>query len=454
MPSHADVLKATSTLGPMLTKIENATTLSALILAALCLARSLAAMIVENELAKRANLPALWSQCPNCGARIQSKGFRPRKVLTLLGTINWKRRVGRCPTKGCRHKQVVPLDEALNLAPHQQAINELKLVTSALAVFVPFEVASTLLWMLTGVNVSAGAIWQWVQEAGQRAMQNLEHQLEKLADEKAVDEEFLDPTVAELPLLMGADGVMAPFRPESGTPEGKTVWREVKVAIFARLGKRTTRQGDETPRLMQRRLVAVLGSTAMLSRRMLLEALRQGLRTAKEVVWLSDGGRGFWTIYTERFAQYALGILDFYHAAENLWKAAVACLDGRTKDAKDWFVGARHGLRHGDPDDVLYDIKRALTTKGLPEPARRVLGNLHEYLKRHREHIDYAKFKELGLPIGSGLVESACKWLIQQRFKGVGMRWSENGFNHLLHLRLAWVNSSFETLFLPVSPNV
>jgi hypothetical protein len=205
---------------------------------------------------------------------------------------------------------------------------------------------------------------------------------------------------------------------------------------------------------MQRRLVAVLGSTAMLSRRMLLEALRQGLRTAKEVVWLSDGGRGFWTIYTERFAQYALGILDFYHAAENLWKAAVACLDGRTKDAKDWFVGARHGLRHGDPDDVLYDIKRALTTKGLPEPARRVLGNLHEYLKRHREHIDYAKFKELGLPIGSGLVESACKWLIQQRFKGVGMRWSENGFNHLLHLRLAWVNSSFETLFLPVSPNV
>ena len=45
------------------------------------------------------------------------------------------------------------------------------------------------------------------------------------------------------------------------------------------------------------------------------------------------------------------------------------------------------------------------------------------------------------------MVESACKWLIQQRFKGVGMRWSEDGFNHLLHLRLAWVNGSFETLF-------
>src|SRR2546425_798359 len=75
-------------------------------------------------------------------------------------------------------------------------------------------------------------------------------------------------------------------------------------------------------------------------------------------------------------------------------------------------------------------------------------------LERHRDHIDDATYKELGLPMGSGMVESACKWLIQQRFKGVGMRWSEEGFNHLLHLRLAWVNGSFEALFqLGASPN-
>ena len=46
------------------------------------------------------------------------------------------------------------------------------------------------------------------------------------------------------------------------------------------------------------------------------------------------------------------------------------------------------------------------------------------------------------------------KILIQQRFKGVGMRWSETGFNHLLHLRLAWVNGRFDELFaLEDSPN-
>jgi len=52
------------------------------------------------------------------------------------------------------------------------------------------------------------------------------------------------------------------------------------------------------------------------------------------------------------------------------------------------------------------------------------------------------------------MVESACQWLIQQRFKGVGMRGSETGFNHLLPRRLAWVNGRFEALFhLALSPN-
>ncbi len=74
------------------------------------------------------------------------------------------------------------------------------------------------------------------------------------------------------------------------------------------------------------------------------------------------------------------------------------------------------------------------------------------YLETHKEHMDYGKFKALGLPIGSGIVESMCKWLIQQRFKGVGMRWSEKGFGALLHLRLAWVNEEFDDLF-SASPN-
>ena len=106
------------------------------------------------------------------------------------------------------------------------------------------------------------------------------------------------------------------------------------------------------------------------------------------------------------------------------------------------------------PDGVLTDLTEALDVEGLPATVQDTIRAVHAYLERHREHIDYAKYQELGLPLGSGMVESACKWLIQQRFKGVGMRWSEDGFNHLLHLRLAWVNGRFESLFdLTLSPN-
>jgi hypothetical protein len=71
--------------------------------------------------------------------------------------------------------------------------------------------------------------------------------------------------------------------------------------------------------------------------------------------------------------------------------------------------------------------------------------------------------RRVGGRIGQGLsfdgvddymVESACQWLIQERFKGVGMRWSEVGFDYVLHLRLAWVNGSFDALFqLRICPN-
>jgi hypothetical protein len=51
-------------------------------------------------------------------------------------------------------------------------------------------------------------------------------------------------------------------------------------------------------------------------------------------------------------------------------------------------------------------------------------------------------------------MERACKRLIHQWFKGIGMRWSEDGCNHLMHIGLAWVNGRFKALFgLALSPN-
>lgn len=445
-------LTANSERQALLDQIANAPTLSQIIVAAWQLAHMLAVELVEETLANRAQAKTEWGTCEKCGAQIHSKGFVARQIQSVIGVIHWKRRVGRCPNR-CEIGQVAPLDKALGVAPNQKSDSGLQHLACLAAIFVPFEIATLFLRQFSGVTVSEQTIWEWVQTVGQQMMSELEAELAALKEGTEPEMEALSAQEAVETLLIGADGVMAPFRPQAKTAGGKTKWREVKVAILTRVRQGCTRAGKVVTRLHRHRVAAVLGDVDQLSERMWLEALKQGIRQAPLVVWLSDGGRGFWRLFDERFRDHAIGVLDFYHAAQNIWAGVKAWLDGRTQHAKSWFTDARHRLRHGQANAVLDDIHAALLLPGLPISAQEALTKLYNYLDKHRDHIQYDDLKALGLPIGSGMVESTCKWLIQQRFKGVGMRWSEDGFNHLLHLRLAWVNGRFDAFFAPRQPS-
>ena len=325
-----------STVQQLFAHLQTAVSLEAIVAIGWQLALRLAVLLIEETLDKRAQQKTQWPNCPKCGQKLQSKGFSKRQITTVVGVVRFSRRVGRCPSR-CRMGQMVPFDQALQLTSHQRSGLTLKRLACLLAVFVPYQTAAVLLKTLMGISLSPDTIWHWVSKASQRAIETQNDQLDSLAAGKLVVRESIDPATEALPLLIGADGVMVPFRRSKGTPKGTTIWREVKVGIVARL-------------------------------RM--------------------------------------------------------------------------------------DIESALSDPQLPDEAKKVLGNVMDYLDTHHQHIQYHQFKAQGLPIGSGMVESACKWLIIQRFKGVGMRWSEAGFNSLLHLRLAWVNNRFDELFsAPASPN-
>lgn len=437
-------------------KLRNSTTLASLVLTAWQIGLWFAKTLVEQQLNQRAQRPQNWENCSQCGARLQSKGFVSRRMLTLVGWVAWKRRVGRCP-RHCLGSDAMPFDEVLEIRRYQQTSVELMRLGCLLAVFLPFELAAQVLVQLCGVQVSDDTLWQWVQSFGQQAIQRIDTELVQQANAVAPKIEPLEPELAPLPLVIAADGVSVPFRPNPGMATGKIRFREVKIALLARLKQHQTRTGKTATRLHHRRLVAVLGDIDALQPRLQLEAFRQGITTAPQVVWISDGARGFWRLFEQSFAHLAVGILDFYHATQHLWQAADVygkTIPGRTP--QQWFEQLRHRLRHVSVDGIIRELSRLLKYRSTPESAKPTLRQVRQYLVTHRAHVKYRKFKRLGYPIGSGMVESACKWLITQRFKGTGMRWSENGFDHLLHLRVAWVNGRFDSLFgdLPLTPTL
>ena len=430
-----------------LNKLQEAQTLVMMIMAVWGLIRRIAVRLLEEELSYRAHQPQCWPRCAKCGHFLRSKGFKKRQLRTLFGTIRWKRRVGYCP-QGCRGSCRALLDERLGLRAYQRSSDELRRLGCALVVFVPFETAVRLLRQLTGILLSADTLWKWTQEVGGQMMARVNEELQQLEQGAFPEQEAIEAGLEQSPLIIGADGVMVPFRPQPNIPKGKTQWREVKVGILARLKHGLTKTGHKTSCLAQRRLVAVLGCIDQFKPYLKLEALRQGVPQCRQVVWLSDGGRGFWRLFRQLLQPLGvIGILDFYHGAQNISKTAKHWLDGRTHQCRRWFERLRHQLRHGEEQKVISELSRLVDSKQLPEAAQKTMENLQAYLTTHQEHIQYEQFKQMGFPIGSGLVESACKWLVQQRFKGVGMRWSEAGFNCLLHMRLAWVNRRFDSFF-------
>jgi hypothetical protein len=142
--------------------LQTTVTLSALVLTAWQMGLWLARVIVEQQLSERAQALSEWSCCPACGTKLVSKGFVKRRILTLVGFVEWKRRIGRCP-RHCPKSQQVPLDTILGIRAYQQTSTELVRLGCLLAVFLPFELAAWMLRQLCGIRVSEDTIWNWVQ---------------------------------------------------------------------------------------------------------------------------------------------------------------------------------------------------------------------------------------------------------------------------------------------------
>ena len=97
------------------------------------------------------------------------------------------------------------------------------------------------------------------------------------------------------------------------------------------------------------------------------------------------------------------------------------------------FKKYRHLLRH-EPDGVNRVI-RALLYLRSKSPGNERIAQVLGYFRGNRHRMGYADAKAQGLPIGSGVVEAACKTLVTERLKRSGMRWGPGGGQAILTLR-------------------
>jgi hypothetical protein len=351
------------------------------------------------------------------GERLRYRGMSESEWLTPLGRITLPRRVYRADGRG--KANTVPLDDACGMRGRFMTPDVEEMATLAMAMLTAPEVEQILAKALPE-GPSATAIQNAAHKRG------VEIAMHREAIEAAIQEQAPLSPNGDM-LVVSFDGVMAPMR------EGTDVaWREASVATVSIYG-----QGDEGPEKRDTRFLARMPESGM---RTLLAQLADQVTRAKrarsfrEFAIICDGKDTIWSAAsTQPVLHDAVWILDYYHASENLKKAAVAIFgEGDKADRLHTKLRDKWLLDEHAVQNTIRTLRRCRMSKN---KARRVVDNAIRYFRNHRHRMRYTEFIAKGLPIGSGPVEAAAKNIVQARLKRSGMRWSRDGGQHVLDLR-------------------
>ena len=162
---------------------------------------------------------------------------------------------------------------------------------------------------------------------------------------------------------------------------------------------------------------------------------------APRTLFLADGARHNWELQQTHFPG-AIPILDYYHAAEHV--ADYCDLLPATLRA-DYLRRCSTLLWHGEVLQMIHEMKQALPKVTDTDQAWKQIN----YFSNNQERMEYPRYRAAGWPIGSGLIEGQCKFVIGRRFKGNGMRWRPHDNRCVLRTRLALLNGDLKSYFSP-----
>lgn len=159
---------------------------------------------------------------------------------------------------------------------------------------------------------------------------------------------------------------------------------------------------------------------------------------------MADGARDNWQFLSDpKMLPEGEEVVDFYHASEHLHVAFSAAYGENNPKAKAQWEKWRHILRY--EEDGVERVIRALAYLKKEHPRNKKIARELRYFRRNRKRMNYAVLAAQNLPIGTGVVEAACKTLATARLKRSGMRWREAGGQAILTFRALVQSDRFES---------
>jgi hypothetical protein len=128
-------------------------------------------------------------------------------------------------------------------------------------------------------------------------------------------------------------------------------------------------------------------------------------------------------------------IRDIFHVTEYLWKAAYGFHDEGSDEAEQFVTYYLGELLAGRVSQVVRGMRQSATKQGITGLHRRPVDDATRYFLNNKHAMLYDEYLELGLPIGSGVVEGACRHLVKDRMERSGMRWTLEGAEAVLKMR-------------------
>jgi hypothetical protein len=388
--------------------------------------------------------PCLENRISVEGQILHFKSTQKRRIKDRFGEVHTiQRRVYRSKSDGM---VCIPKDEALGLSPTGEASPGLEFIVDTLAAFEAYRPVATFLQTLFHIDFGPTGVQKTAERSGELIGSDVEDLVSPEWQGERCDTMILtvdatgSPRIADAPIPgRGREALKNP------TISKMCTLIQLEKYIDPLPARKTFR--DEPPKPDRCVTVGTYsdGGFEEADRHLRTVALRGGRTRARVIVFKADGAPANWRQCTDYFPE-AIQVLDPFHAVEHL--ASFARLTHRLTPEQPLppvFSKWKESLLSGDILNLLEDLKVAV--KGARPGDRSAAEREISYFQTNTSRMEYDRYLAMGIPIGTGNIESAAKRIIASRFKKQGMRWRPEDNRAILNLRLHVINDSLEKMF-------